>query len=61
MPFINRVTFCLTKNKNTSSINVPEGVNYIKDRCFANFKSLKTVFISNSVKYIGNLSFCNCT
>lgn len=42
------------------SIEIPEGVEYLQDRCFMNCESLISVTIPSTVIYVSGNNFLNC-
>ena len=53
-------SFSFNHNKNLVTINVPEGVETIKQQAFLNAKNLKEINLSH-IKYIEYMSFYRCT
>lgn len=45
---------------NLERFEVPEGVTHIKSCCFANFRNLQHITISNNIKYLGVRCFLDC-
>ena len=49
------------KDKNITSIEIPEGVEIIDNDTFKDFKLLQSIIISESVTFIGNSAFYGCS
>lgn len=47
-------------NKNSKTIAIPEGTEYIDDYQFANYYEVEEIIMPDSIKSIGNAAFKNC-